>query len=250
MSNRREDGKRHQRTRTVVVLTAVAIAALLTAGPAGTALVVREPIDRPDAIVSLASHEWERLPEVARQSRTFNQAKVVLTVPPVVSVHNCHECSTRMERLNALGVDNARVRMVSIAKSGTHGEACAVLAFARSEGMRRVLVVTSPYHTRRAFTVFHSVFRGSGIGVGIQPAMSESGARPSWWWIHGYDRAYVVYEWAAITYYAWTLGIYPMMPTGEGVHRQEPIVSPTADYYPGPGVIGETAQFVVAVNSP
>lgn len=212
MSSSREGGNRQHRTRTALVLIAVALAALGVAGPAGTSLVVSEPIDKPEAIISLASHEWERLPEAARQARTFPQAKVVLTVPPVVSVHNCHECSRRVERLNTLGVARSRVRVIKITSPGTHGEALAALAFARRGGVRRILVVTSPYHTRRAFTVFHSVFGGSGVELGIQPALNESGARPSWWWIHGYDRAYVPYEWAAIVYYAWNLGIYPMMP--------------------------------------
>src|SRR5512146_2396106 len=46
----------------------LAIVVLLVGGAvllpdAGTALVVSQPVDNPDAIVSLASHEWERLPE-------------------------------------------------------------------------------------------------------------------------------------------------------------------------------------------
>ena len=46
---------------------------------AGSALVVSEPLASPDAIVSLASHEWERLPAAAALARQYPEALVVLT---------------------------------------------------------------------------------------------------------------------------------------------------------------------------
>ena len=63
------------------------------------------------------------------------------------------------------------------------------------------MIVTTPYHTRRALAVFRSVFDGSGVEIGMAPA-SESPARPGRWWTTPYDRWYVAYEWAAIVYYA------------------------------------------------
>ena len=68
---------------------------------AGRVLVVSEPVVSPDLIVSLASHEWERLPAAAAAARRFPSAAVVLTRPPAVTVYNCHDCEHRIERLAA-----------------------------------------------------------------------------------------------------------------------------------------------------
>jgi uncharacterized SAM-binding protein YcdF (DUF218 family) len=82
----------------------------------------------------------------------------------------------------------------------------ATLRFARGAGLRRLVVVTSPYHTRRSLGVFRKVFHGTDVKIGVEPA-ANSVARPARWWFGGYDRAYVAYEWAAIAYYAWKYGV-------------------------------------------
>ena len=53
----------------------------------GTLLVVRQPLERPDAIVSLASHEWERLPATARLARENPAASIILnSLSPSLSI--------------------------------------------------------------------------------------------------------------------------------------------------------------------
>ena len=70
------------------------------------------------------------------------------------------------------------------------------------------MVVTSPYHTRRSLATFRQVFAGTPITIGVVPAEATSPARPDWWWWAApYDRAYVGYEWAAITYYWFKYGV-------------------------------------------
>ena len=91
--------------------------------------------------------------------------------------------------------------MLPIRLWGTFGEAATALEFARREHIGSLLVVTSPYHTRRSFATFQTVFRGSGVTIGIEPATATSQARPDAWWRFPYDRWYVSYEWAAIAYY-------------------------------------------------
>jgi uncharacterized SAM-binding protein YcdF (DUF218 family) len=182
---------------------------LWAVGRAGPALVVRVPIADPEAIVSLASHEWERLPATARVAAQHPDAVVLLTQPPEVTEFNCPDCANRAHRLGLLGVPEERIRYVTLAGPGTHGEAVAALGYARSSGLRRLVVVTSPYHTRRSLGVFRKVFEGTGVEIGIEPALDNSVARPDRWWLGGYDRAYVAYEWAAAVYYAWEHGVVP-----------------------------------------
>ena len=174
---------------------------------AGTMLVVRRPVLDPDVIVSLASHEWERLPTTAHLAAVHGRAFVLLTEPAQVTRHNCHDCFGRDERLSAMGVDGSRVHVGKLTSPGTHGEALAALAFAREHKVRAAVIVTSPYHTRRALAVFRKVFDGTGVQLGIEPAFAASRAQPERWWWQPDDRAYVPYEWIAIAYYAWAYDV-------------------------------------------
>lgn len=183
-------------------------AALLSEG--GRVLVVNEPVADVDAIVSLGSHEWERLPLAAELARRNPGATVLLTQPEKVTPFNCHDCSHRVDRLRRAGVPPERVRILPLTVRGTYGEAVATLAFVRRSPVHRLMLVTSPYHTRRALATFRSVLEGTGIQVGIAPATETSEARPERWWMTPYDRYYVAYEWAAIVYYAFKYGVVTM----------------------------------------
>lgn len=169
---------------------------------AGTALVVSKQLAKPDAIVSLASHEWERLPVAASLASRFPQALVVLTLPARVNGFNCHDCANRLHRLELAGVPTDRVRVIPLKEGGTYGEALAVRRFVVGTQLKRVMVVTSPYHTRRSLATFSAALSPIGIAVGIEPATAMSPAKPDRWWLTAYDRAYVRYEWAGIAYYA------------------------------------------------
>ena len=191
------------RASRVLALVCIPVVALVAwVGPsAGSVLVVSRPLSSPDLVVSLASHEWERLPETARLARQYPKALVALTLPAEVNEYNCHDCSQRAAYLISQGVDERRIQVLPIPSPGTYGEAEAVRTFAARQPIRQLLVVTSPYHTRRALATFDTVFRGTGVEVGIDPASATSPARPDAWWQSPYDRWYVRYEWAAILYY-------------------------------------------------
>lgn len=175
---------------------------------AGTLLVVEAPVAQPDAIVSLASHEWERLPKTAALARDNPAARVLLTLPGQVSVYNCHDCGRRVERLVRAGVARERIEMLRLTDGGTRGEALAVLGEVKRLRLRRVVVVTSPYHTRRALAVFRKVLADADVQVGCATAPDpEVGVRPGQWWRTPADRAYVGYEWAGLVYYWLRFGV-------------------------------------------
>ena len=183
--------------------------AVLWTYSAGQLLVLRLPVEAPDAIVSLASHEWERLPAAAAAAARFPRALVILTQPTTVSVRNCHDCEHRTTRLIRAGVSAERIHLVRLTEEGTIGEARACADFARAAELHTILVVTSPYHTRRALAVFRDAFAGTSLRLGIEPATDFSAARPTRWWMSSFDRWYVTYEWSALVYYALWHGIWP-----------------------------------------
>ena len=195
------------RTRIGTTFAVLALATVVQF--AGSLLVVDRPVDTPDAIVSLASHEWERLPLSASLATDNPNAVVILTQPRNVSAYNCHDCGRRLERLEALGIAPHRVRVLLLKQPGTYGEALACRAYVRDHPLKRLLVVTSPYHTRRALAAFRKVFAGTDVALGVTPASAYSPARPSRWWASGYDLWYVSYEWAALPYYLARYGVQP-----------------------------------------
>jgi uncharacterized SAM-binding protein YcdF (DUF218 family) len=185
----------------------VLLAGIVAARHAGTLLVVSQPLPHPDAIISLASHEWERLPETAALAARYPDARVLLTLPQRISQLNCHDCGGRVARLARMGVGADRIEILPLSAPGTYGEALACRTFAMQTHLRALLVVTSPYHTRRALATFNDVLDDAGVQVGIQAASATSPADPARWWRAPYDRWYVAYEWLAMIYYATRYGV-------------------------------------------
>lgn len=200
--------RRHRRFRLAILIVALGTF-LLAARYAGAALVLSRPVDSPDAILVLASHEWERIPAAAGHAAREPSAIVLLTRPRIVTEHNCHLCAEREEWLQALGVPAERIRQLARTVGNTRDEALAALPYCRLEGVRRLLVVTSPYHARRTLATFTDVFEGSGVEIGVEPSLAHSPARPDRWWTAPYDRWYVRYEWSALAFYFVRYGIIP-----------------------------------------
>lgn len=175
---------------------------------AGTLLVRSVPIEDPDVIVSLASHEWERLPLTADLARRYPASTVLLTLPDVVNGFNCHDCGNRVRRLARAGVPSRRVQVLPLRIGGTYGEAAAVAEYLRAHRLRSVLVVTSPYHTRRSLATFRHAVEDLPVRVGVLPSVATSPSRPRRWWQSPYDRWYVRYEWEAMAYYAFRHGVW------------------------------------------
>jgi len=78
---------------------------------------------------------------------------------------------------------------------------------AAQRGVRSILVVTSPYHTRRTAWAFDFVFAGSGIEVGFLPSAEfymDSGR----WWATRYGRRAVTGEYVKLFSYGAALSIF------------------------------------------
>jgi uncharacterized SAM-binding protein YcdF (DUF218 family) len=198
--------RRH--TRAALAIVAVGIPFLFLLWHAGSFLVVSRDLATPDAIVVLASHEWERLPEVARVAQRNPRATILLTQPVVPTDRNCAHCASRASWLRAIGVASNPIVLMPRRVTNTYDEAVATREYAARAHYGRVLIVTSPYHTRRALATFSTVFAGTGVNIGIRPALRTSIARPDAWLLGGYDRWYVPYEWIGLGWYAVRHGVW------------------------------------------
>lgn len=81
----------------------------------------------------------------------------------------------------------------------TLDEAKMVKAFCKDQGYTSLIVVTSPYHTRRAWTVYRKVFNGEEVRIMIKPS-SFSGFKSDSWWKKGRYTEEVVIEYLKLLY--------------------------------------------------
>ena len=66
--------------------------------------------------------------------------------------------------------------------TGTYSEATTFRDAAKDLEIRTVLIVTSPYHTRRAFNTFKKVMPDIEIGV-VPTSIGYESPTPDWWWL-------------------------------------------------------------------
>ena len=194
-----------------VQASVVALLAATLASPLPARWLIRElPLAAPDAILSLGSHERERFSETAAQARRWPAAVVLLTTPTVVGQYNCDACAHRVGWLETLGVPPGRVRMLSPRTVNTNDELVAAATWMRERRLTRLLIVTSPYHTRRVQVLARGDLRGLHVGV---VACQVAGGLPRFWWMRHYDRFYVRYELAALVAAWWRYGLPPWLPS-------------------------------------
>ena len=99
------------------------------------------------------------------------------------------------------GVQGEHIVLLSQRVDGTYDEARAVQAYARARGLRSVLIVTSPYHTRRALWVFRRVLAADAVSVGVDPAAGEQSPGAWLWWLSGRGWLTVGAEYPKLAYY-------------------------------------------------
>jgi uncharacterized SAM-binding protein YcdF (DUF218 family) len=74
------------------------------------------------------------------------------------------------------------------------------LPIAEQNHFKSVILVTSPYHTRRAAAVFKKIFGRAGIRVMVYP-VQHSDFNPHDWWRRHHDTSRVVWEYVARVMY-------------------------------------------------
>ena len=195
-------------TRLFATLALSMLALLIASLPVGPWLIREEPLERPDAILVLGSHESERLPHAARLARQWPEADVLLTQPVIATPFNCQDCAHRGQVLAKAGVAGKRVRILAPRVRTTFDEMRVAASWVAASGRSRLLVVTSPYHTRRVRALARALLPGESVGISACPVPDGLG-QP--WWSRRYDRRYVIYEVAALVNNAWRHGISPRL---------------------------------------
>lgn len=178
----------------VLRLTLAALALWwLVAWAAARALVVNVELPQADALVVLSGSGayFERTREAAELFRAGRAPQIVLTNDNSISGWSVEQQRNPLfvERaaaeLERAGVPPERIVVLPSPVDSTYAEATLLRSYTERRGLRSLLVVTSAYHSRRAWWTLRRVFGGSGVAVGIKAVRhggAESPAPSRWWW--------------------------------------------------------------------
>lgn len=178
----------------------------IVAALAPRALVVNEPLASADAIVvfSGSSAYVERTRKAAELYREKRAPLILLTNDQTrggwssAQQRNPFFVERATDELIKAGVPQENIKIVPGIAETTHDEAVIVKDYAVNERLRSVLIVTSSYHSRRAFDTVHRSLWGTGITVGVEPATPNPSA---FWWLRLEGWRTVGIEFVKLVYY-------------------------------------------------
>ena len=193
----------------IVVLCLVVLWPVLTWSSAQL-LIVKSEIASADAIVVLSgsSTYLERADWAARLYREGRAPVIILTNDRLISgwdrveERNPFFYELAARELRKRGVPESKIQVVSNIALGTYEESLGLRDYATAHNLKRLLVVTSAYHSRRALWSMRRACEGSGIEVGIDgPPPGWQTPSPSTWWWHRWGWRVVAGEYGKIIYY-------------------------------------------------
>lgn len=185
----------YQRVTLVLGVGVLVVATLLTHRAwlplIGQALIVSDPLTHADAVVPLAG-DTERVLYSAALLHQGYAPRLALTSMPPTDIEWTYARQARDLALRK-GVQPDQIIEVPGLNTSTYSEAQTIRQFAEQHGWRTLLVVTSPFHTRRARIILRDVFRDSGVDVRVRP-VEDAWYKPERWWRRPMGRRMTILE--------------------------------------------------------
>jgi uncharacterized SAM-binding protein YcdF (DUF218 family) len=181
----------HQRSTSVrravlIIFLVVVVGGVVAARGLGRWLVVQDPLDQSGAIVVLSGGMPYRAVEAAKLYRAGTASEVWLTRPwhpPAIDQlgvdFQSEEIYSR-EVLTHEGVPASAVKILGPIISNTEDEIRAVCDEMRRAGVSRVIIVTSPPHTRRVRTLWREL-SPNGLYAIVRAASGDPYDANHWW---------------------------------------------------------------------
>ena len=167
----------------------------------GEYLVVDEPARPADAIIVLAGNAPERL----RHAEALYRARLAPLVIVSDEAVRTQTLDTSWRRLYEAGVvardlpSDAVLVLGDPPPESTVDEAVRDAALLQARGLHSAILVTSPFHSRRASLLFGAEFRRHGLEVTSSPGPDELDLPE--WWTRPYSSRMVVEEYAKLLAY-------------------------------------------------
>ena len=169
----------------------------------GRYLYYKDEMKPADVIVVLGGEETERVEYSARLFKEgwARKDKVILAGGPLVWRYTW--ASLMKEHAIFLGVPKNDILLEDKSRT-TEGDAIFTKEIMDKHGYKSCILVTSPYHSKRATKIFRKVM-GERIMVISAPA-DKSWFSFDKWWKRKRDRAYVLNEWSKFMW-LWIFGV-------------------------------------------
>ena len=107
-----------------------------------------------------------------------------------------------LTELQRQGISNDSVEILPNVVSSTRDEAILLRTTAANRGWHSLLVLTSPYHSRRALWTFRHEFEGSNVLVGLTSVRNGRQTPSPWfWWLTQRGWRLVAGEYVKFIYY-------------------------------------------------
>jgi uncharacterized SAM-binding protein YcdF (DUF218 family) len=147
----------------------------------GRALVVADPLEPADAVVPLAGGDKRAVYAAELFQAGYADWFVATDMP--LDLPGIRRSYAELVRQEAIfqGVPAERILVAPGLVETTYEEALAVRALAQAQGWQSLLIVTDPYHTRRARICFREAFRDADVAIVIRP-IEGSWYDPETWW--------------------------------------------------------------------
>jgi uncharacterized SAM-binding protein YcdF (DUF218 family) len=140
--------------------------------------------DSPKQAAAIAPLAGEKA-RVVYGAELFNQgyAKWFVITNMALDLPGINEPYNELVRKEAIrqGVSQDQILVSTEIVETTMGEARVLRQLAEEQGWSSLLVVTSPYHTRRARHILLDAFAGSGIRISVGPVPGHWYEPQSWW---------------------------------------------------------------------
>ncbi len=171
-------------------------------------VLIKEDAPQPvDAIFVLSGYAAERCPKAVELYQQGLSPVLVVTgenVNPTLQALDIEliDAVVGQRALFDLGVDSTAVRVLPRGTS-TFEESEEILGFSLAEGYRRIMVVSSKFHTRRIQRTFHQKFHAEGIELRVIGADPPQGTYlVDEWWKSEEGLIFVNNEYLKLLYYA------------------------------------------------
>ncbi len=201
--------------RVAAALSILSILALIGFLPfAGRYLMAEDPLAPADVIFVLGGARAERWLESVDLYRDGHAPHVLLSIGRpedaetrlrAMGIRYPSEPELARDAMEQMGVPAASVTLLPRPVDNTAQEAEAIHPLATAAGWRRIIVITSKYHTRRSGFAFRREFDGTGVQIIVRATRYDT-ATPDRWWTSRGDVRFVTSEFQKLLLYRLGLG--------------------------------------------
>ncbi len=176
----------------------------------GNFLVVSDSLDKADVIEVLSAQTvlYQKAAELLSQgwapriviTKGVNPHRVEQLKLYGISELESYEKAAAILRF--LKIPESEIEIIDGYNKSTADEARKLRRYMLDQGLKRLIVVTSNFHTRRSRLLFRRVFKGTDITIVVQAAPPDYEFEPEKWWTRRRDSKTLLWEYQKLIFYA------------------------------------------------